>query len=92
MPGHFKWSKVESVDYLVNTYFESITEWLLKALGLYRIIFDVVYGSWILSLLLFTLGIGDNPTSSFTSFSGISIGIGLIGVISGKASSSDPLS
>ena len=39
----------------VNTYFESITEWLPEALGLYRIIFDAVYCSWILSLLLFTL-------------------------------------
>jgi len=28
-----------------NTYFESIIEWLPEALGLYRIIFDAVYGS-----------------------------------------------
>jgi len=41
---------------LLNTYFESIAEWLPEALGLYRIIFDAVYGSLILSLLLFTLG------------------------------------
>jgi len=40
---------------LFNTYFESITEWLPEGLGLYRIIFDAVYSSWILSLLLFTL-------------------------------------
>jgi len=38
-----------------NTYFESITKWLPEALGLYRIILDVAYGSLILSLLLFTL-------------------------------------
>ena len=50
-------SELESVDYLVNTYFESITEWLPEALVLYRIIFDAVYSSWILSLLLFTLAI-----------------------------------
>jgi len=28
---------------LFNKYFESITEWLPEALGLYRIIFDVAY-------------------------------------------------
>jgi len=39
----------------VNTYFESITEWLPEALGLYVLIFDAVYGSRILSLLLCTL-------------------------------------
>ena len=55
MTGHFKWSKLESVDYLIYTYFNSITEWLPEALGLYRIIFDTVHSSWILSLLLFTL-------------------------------------
>jgi len=36
---------------LFNTYFESITEWIPEALGLYRIIFDAVYGSLIVSLL-----------------------------------------
>jgi len=40
---------------LFNTYFESITEWLAEALGLYRIIFYAEYGSLILSLLLFSL-------------------------------------
>ena len=40
----------------VKTYFESITEWLPEVLGLYKIIFDGVHCSWILSLLLFTLG------------------------------------
>jgi len=43
MPGHFKWSELESVITFVNPYFKSITEWLPEALGLYRIIFDAVY-------------------------------------------------
>jgi len=37
---------------LFNTYFESITERLPEALGLYKIITDAVYGSLILLLIL----------------------------------------